>query len=268
MPNFKSIHIKVFFLSITFSVNLFAQEIVVDDKAIVSDEYKTCEGDDCKGKWHSSIEMGYVSISGNTDSKTQNSQFAVSYEEEKWRHEGIFSKQKSFSHDKLTNIETTAQKRAALIKSNYKFGKNAYVFGLIDYDKTENSGFVYQSSMIVGSGYRFINSDEHILDAELGYGQRKSETEITFIENEEDISRFAMNYSWKMSKTSSFEQKFSSEAGSDNTITKSYSGVSAKIFDNLALKFSYSQKHQSDVPLGYEKTEKITSFTLVYLFNL
>jgi putative salt-induced outer membrane protein len=227
----------------------------------VAEELIDCSAD-CVGVWTSSIEFGYVAFSGNKETKSLNSRFALSYEIEKWRHAGFVSAQTSSASDQATDSE----KYTAQAKSDYQYSKSAYSFGIIDYDNTKLSGFDYQASIAVGIGYRFLNQDAHKLKGEMGFGTRKSKDEITFETNSESITRLAGLYKWKISKTSSFEQTVSYEVGDENKIAKSYSGLSANINDDLALKVSYTAKHQSDVPVGNKKLETITSFTVVYNF--
>lgn len=221
---------------------------------------------DCAGVWASSVELGYVAISGNNETKSLNGRFALSYEIEKWRHAGFVSTQSSSTDDNSGSPETKTEKYTAQAKTDYQYSKSAYSFGLVDYDNTKDSGFDYQASVAAGIGYRFINQEIHKLKGEIGFGTRKSKDEITANTNSESITRLAGLYKWQISKTSNFEQTISYEAGSENKISKSYSGLSANINDDLALKFSYTAKHQSDVPVGNEKLETITSFTIVYNF--
>ncbi|MET1253705.1 DUF481 domain-containing protein [Aliikangiella maris] len=231
------------------------------------------EAEGCTGKWEGGIEFGYVAVSGNEDTASLNGQFNLSYELTKWKHEGFVATVTSSSEEKDSSgnvIKTESEKYVAQIKSNYKISNKSYAFGIYDYDSTKDSGFEYQMSLAVGAGYNFIKDDTHVLDGELGFGSRKSKTEATLVlpseTNNESITRIAGKYKWKVSETATFEQKLSSEIGDDNTISKSYTGLSAKVIEDLALKLSYAVKRQSEVPLGSKKTETITSFTVVYSF--
>lgn len=242
-----------------------------DSSSTATDCSQTEEG--CEGKWDGSIEFGFVAVTGNQDTESLNARLALQYEREKWRHQGFVSTVTSSSEESDGAggvIETDAEKITAQLKSDYKYSERAYAFGILDYDDTKDSGFEYQASLAFGMGYSFIKDDTHTLDGELGVGSRVSKTEATDTvpsdSNTETISRLAGIYKYKISENSEFEQKLSTEIGDDNTISKSYSGLSANVMENLALKMSYQLKHQSDVPPGNEKTETITSFTVVYSF--
>ncbi len=257
-----------FCVGVLISLPTLADDFFMSDKPPAAGDLESCENDDCKAeaKWDASIEFGYVAVSGNTETDSLNGRFSLNYEVEKWRHGGYLATQSSSSDDRINNIQTDASKFTAQVKSDYKFDEKAYAFGLLDYDDTQDSGFEYQTSLALGGGYSFIKSDSQSLDAELGFGQRKSKEETTLITNTETISRIAAVYKWQISKTADFEQKLSSEIGDDNTVSKSETSLSAKIVENLALKVSYSARHQSDVPAGNENLETVTSFTVVYTF--
>lgn len=247
------------------SPQAMADDFFMGKPASSEDSSVQCS-EDCVGKWDSSIEFGYVAVSGNTETTSLNGRLAISYEIEKWRHAGFIASQTSTSEDQLTGVETDAEKYTAQLKSDYKYSVSAYAFGIGDYDNTKDSGFDYQLSVAFGAGYRLINRKAHTYDAELGLGSRKSKTELTAETNNEAIMRIAGLYKWQITKNSNFENRLSSEIGEDNTVSKIYLGVSANISDDLALKVSHSAKHQSDVPAGNEKLETVTSFTVVYNF--
>ena len=82
----------------------------------------------------------------------------------------------------------------------------------------------------------------------------------------ETIARLAGKYVWKITKTSKFEQKLSVDIGDESTVTKSYTGVSANIDENLALKLSLTATHQSEVREGAEELDTVTAVTIVYSF--
>jgi putative salt-induced outer membrane protein len=255
---------KVLNRSVINNSLVIASAIFLQSTSLYAEEVSTT---DAEATWDASVELGYVSVSGNTDTDTFNGRFSLSYEIEKWLHSGFITTQTSSSENNLTAVQSSAEKYTAQAKTEYKYSDKAYSFGIFDYDKTKGSGFDYQYSYAVGVGYNFIKNKIHKLDGEIGFGSRESKTEIDpFVTNQETITRLAGSYSYKISKTSKLEQKLSSEIGEDNSISKSYTGLSANILENLAMKVSYTAKHQSEVPEGNEELETVTSFTVVYTF--
>ncbi len=257
------------------SMPVLADDFFLGAPAESDREIENCDElpEGCVAEWESSVEFGYVAVSGNQDTTSLNGRFSLGYELEKWRHEGFIStitSSSKFEDAAGVVTENNSEKYTAQAKSLYKFNNRAYGFGVFEYDETKDSGYEYQYSVAFGAGYKFIKTKRHMLDGELGFGIRESETEPTLtvpsVTNSESITRIAGKYAWKISDNSSFEQKISSEIGEDNTISKSYTGLSANVLENLALKLSYTLKHQTEVPLNFEKTETITSFTVVYTF--
>lgn len=263
-----------FLLSVFIAMPSQADDFFMYSPAESDSSQADCEATEegCDGKWESSVEFGYVAITGNQDSTSLNARFALAYEIKEWRHEGNLAIVESSTEEEIsgTVVETKAEKFTAQAKTDYKFSEKGYAFGILDYDETKDSGFDYQTSFAAGMGYTFIKDEEHTLDGELGFGSRSSKTEATDVlpsdTNTETITRLAGKYVWQISENSQFEQKLSTEIGEDNTITKSYSGLSANVMENLALKLSYSIKDQTDVPPGNEETETTTAFTVVYTF--
>jgi putative salt-induced outer membrane protein len=249
-------------ISSTFADDLFIGTPVAE---ATSDASAECTAN-CPGEWTSSVEFGFVKVSGNTDTDSFNGRFSLGYEKDKWRHAGFFATQDSSTVDNIANTETDAKKITAQAKSDYRYTKSAYAFGIVDYDQTKDSGFDHQTSYVMGAGYQIIDSKTHKLAGELGFGIRDSQEELTGDKDSESISRIAGLYKWKISKTANFEQGISTEIGDENTITKSTSSLSANILEGLALKVSYSFKNQSKVPDGNVKKESVTSFTVVYSF--
>jgi len=75
---------------------------------------------------------------------------------------------------------------------------------------------------------------------------------------------------WKhrklISETSTFNQNIFVEDGSTNTYTKSETFLKLVVVGNLGAKFGYEVKRNSNVPPDAEKTDTITTVTLVYDF--
>lgn len=222
-------------------------------------------------EWKSSVEFGYVATSGNTETTTINGGFAASYEVEKWRHALDIKTIFGSAEDATTSeVETNAERYFIEGKTDYKYSKSSYAFLLANYDDDRFSGNDYQTSVSGGRGFAFEMSDTSKLDLEIGIGYRKSKLKATVDlpadTVEETIHRLAGNYVWDITKTSKFEQKVSTEIGDDNTVTKSYTGLSANIAENLALKLSLTATHQSDVRGDIEELDTVTAVTVVYNF--
>ena len=217
--------------------------------------------------WTSSAELGYVLTTGNSETSSVNAKLDVTHEKEKWRNNVHAEAYGASSTDKATNVETTSAERYQLSgKSDYKFTEFNYIFGLVNYDKDRFSGYEYQGTLALGYGRRLLHEDDMTLDLEIGPGVRFSKLDNAPDSDSEGVLRLAAKYLWKLSDTSKFTEDLSVDAGRDLTVTKSVTALTAKVNSSLAMKLSYTVKHNSEVLAGREKTDTETAVTLVYSF--
>jgi len=212
------------------------------------------------GPWAGKASLGYLSTSGNTNTTSYNTAFEISYSRNKWTHTLDAAGNGSDESD-----TTTAEAYQAGWKSTYDFSEHNYVFGLVSWRKDRFSGVNRQLSEAVGYGRRLINTPAHLLSAEIGAGHRSSDLSDDTSESGA-IATLGMDYRWAFSETSNFEQGISIEAGSDNTYLESVSAVRAKLLGDLAIVLSYTVRHNTDVPVGSEKTDKFTAVSLELAF--
>lgn len=228
-------------------ITLLSSQAVAEDKAHTS-------------TWKGEAELGFISTSGNTDTETLNAKGKFINEREKWKHT-VTLESIRISDKKIT----TAHRDFYSEKTDYKFSDKAYIFGLLKYEDDRFSGYDYQSSIVIGYGRNLVKSDEVKLEAELGAGRRHNELS-TGERSNENIAYGSMALDWKVSKTAVFNEKLTVEKGDDATVTKSVSGLIAKINSKFASKITYTIKHVSVVPVGIEKIDREMAVTLVYSF--
>lgn len=237
---------KPFIHFFTFAPALFA--FAVPGESFSDDEYK----------WKSDVEVGFIMTQGNTDTQSTNAKFNLLAERTAWRHEAHLEGLAS-----STDGSTTAEKYLAQGKSDYKFSERNYVFGALKYEADRFSGYDYQASETVGYGRRAINTPSAVLDLEAGLGARQSKTDLGK-ETSEGIVRGAANFSLNISPTAVFTEQFTVEAGKDSTISTSVTALKAKVNASLAMKLSYTVKHNSNPPDDADDTDSETAVTLIY----
>lgn len=212
-------------------------------------------------EWKGEGALGYTDVSGNTESDSLNAKLGISKEKDKWKHSASIESLKS-STDNVTSADRLVLKE----KSEYKIGTFSYLFGKLRYEDDEFSGFEYQASISFGAGSRFIHTESHALDASAGIGYRETKDELTRRVEDEGILTANAKYDWKISKSASFSEEISIESGDTNTYSESETALTTKINGNLASRINYLVKHNSDVPVGTEKTDRILTVSLVYSF--
>lgn len=210
--------------------------------------------------WTGSAELGLVATSGNTDNQSVNFGFNVSRDTENWRQT---------LQAKMLRVEDqgakTAENLLAEFQADRKLTKYDYLFADINYEQDEFAGFDNQAMASVGYGRKIIDSDALKLKGEVGIGMRHREL-VTGEKSDEGILGLTGILDWQISETASFQEELTARIGSDLTTTRSVSSITVAIKDNLALKFSFEIKNNSDVPLGIEKTDTLTTASLVVNF--
>ena len=232
-----------------------------------------------KSPWTSSAELGYVNVSGNTNTETMKAAFDISYEVDKWAHKAHAEALSANSETTDTSVipavttkERTAAKWLVSGQSDYKFKELDYFYALLSYEDDRFSGFDYQAKLGLGYGRRVIHTDNHLLKLEIGPGYRSYRREqlpppaLLEETQTETLLRLAANYLWKLSDTSKFTEELTSESGEDQDEWKSVTGLTAKINSSLAMKISHTVKYLDKVPAGNEHFDRETAVTLVFTF--
>ena len=213
------------------------------------------------GVWKGVGEFGYTSTSGNSDSENLNASLGVSREIEKWKHSASLRAIQAESEG-----ETSADSLVFKGRSEYGFGEKSYAFGKLRYEDDEFSGYDYQTSVSFGVGSRFIDNDKHLLDASAGLGYRTIKNSATKDTEDEAIVTTDLIYEYRISETATFRETILIESGDKNTYSESDTSLTARIAGNLAAKISYLVKRNSEVPPDTDKTDEITTISLVYNF--
>lgn len=224
-----------------------------------------------KSPWTSSVELGFIRTTGNTETQTTALKADVVYEVEKWRHtghaEGYGQKSEQELPDGTKESIVSAERYELLGKTDYKFTERDYAYGLIKLKKDRFSGFEYEDTISLGYGNKLVKKTNMELDVEIGPGVRfykpdglKSEDEALLV--------LAGKYWWAITDYSKFIQELNFDIGEVYTDSKSVTGIQANINSTLALKFTYTIRHKSEVPdpATTEKTDTEAAMTLVYNF--
>jgi putative salt-induced outer membrane protein len=207
--------------------------------------------------WSAEIELGVVDTSGNTNTNTSNGSALVVHERNYWRHRGEIGALRSKEEGVVT-----AERYTAAAKSDYKFRPRDYVFVALRYEDDRFSGYDYRASEAVGYGRKILDSERFRLDAEIGGGARQERIEDGE-ETQEGLGRLAGDFGWQFSETARFSQTLLVEVDG-GTYTRSVTGLSARVLENLSMKLSHEIRKNTDVPADTEDTDTITSINLVY----
>lgn len=220
------------------------------------------------GPWSGNVAFGYLSTSGNTEDTSVELDLNVIYTVKPWTHEF-----KARAYGASKNEDATAEAYKAGWKSKYDFTEFDYAFGALDWNKDRFSGYERQSFATAGYGRRILNSDEFVLNVEVGAGytkQRSAEVAgpplVPALSTDGAAGTLGGDFTWNFSDSASFVQTLYVFTASDNTFWESVSKVKAALTGSLSLAVGYTVKQNSDVPLGTKKKDTLTSITLDYAF--
>lgn len=220
--------------------------------------------------WTGKAETGLVISSGNTETETANAKLNLAREDGNWKNQ--FGLASLYASD---DQGATAQRWEVLGQSDYNFSAKTFWFGAGRYEQDKFSGFEYQATVSTGLGRKFINTDVTKFIGTAGVGYKFVETRDAFDEvtgvllqpgesNSEIVYRGTLDFDRKFTTTTSLLDKFTVEAGADNTFAQNDISLQVKMTDVLALAVGYSIRHNTDPPIGFEKTDTLTTVNLVY----
>jgi putative salt-induced outer membrane protein len=220
--------------------------------------------------WTGKAQAGLVIAGGNTDTKNANAKLDLATTVGSWKH-AVGAAALYASADDIS----TGQRWEVYEQSDYNFSERSFWFGAARYEDDRFSGFEYQATLSTGLGRHFIDSDRTKLTGTLGVGYKIFETRDTYDEDtglllqtgESDsqaVMRGTVDFTHNLTGTAQLFDKFLAEAGSDNTSLQNDIGIQVKISDVLALAAAYSVRYNSDPPLGFGKSDTLTTLNLVY----
>lgn len=217
--------------------------------------------DDTPQGWSGDAGLGFVVTTGNTETETISAKGTLVYGADHWKHIGKLDLLKSSDDN-----ETSADRVTASAKSERSLNEASYVFGLINFEDDEFSGYDYRVSETLGYGRRLLHDGSITLNVEAGLGARQERLSDSGESKDDGIVRLAGLFEWQIGPSSKFSQELESESGGRLTVTRSLSTLSAQIVGNLAAKFGVRITYTSEVPPGIDKTDTETSTNLVYEF--
>ncbi|RYY02989.1 MAG: DUF481 domain-containing protein [Gammaproteobacteria bacterium] len=236
--------------------------------------------------WEVEVELGAIATSGNTEATSVHGKIDAKQNLTKFRNQyivsSLFKKDEVVQDDNTKTKEKTADKYLISAKSAYlledetkKGDKSSYLFGFASYTHDKFGAYKTYETVALGYGDWLYSNDtiNWFVEGGPGYfrGEKVVETgdanEPYIFETEKGaLLRVATEFEWKFSQTATFKQIVSVESGSDNTRILSETSVAASITNAMQMKVGYALASDSKVAPGKEKTDTITSATLVYKF--
>jgi putative salt-induced outer membrane protein len=220
-----------------------------------------------EAEWKGKGEAGVVFARGNSDTDTANIKFDMANELNQWKHAfGIAALRASNAGDK------TAERYEGKWQSDYKISDRDYWWGGVRYEDDRFSGFDYQATATTGYGRKFIDTERTKFIGEIGLGYRRLEDSLTGEAAGDAIARGFLGFESALTDTTKLINKFTVEAGSDNTFASNDLSLQVKMSEAFALALGFGVRYNSDPPAtvppaaALKKTDTLTTVNLVYSF--
>jgi len=213
--------------------------------------------------WSGEVSAGFVSSSGNSDTRTANARFELGYDSTDFKHR--LNGQALQTRD---DSQTTVERYTAGYKLDYNLTPKDFLFFSAEFEKDLFGGVRQRTAQTAGYGRRLLDSGRHQWNVELGGGLRQLEfQEPDGASEDEAIGRFFSDYRFRISDSSRFEQSVRVESGKSNTSTESVSELQLSIIGNIFVALSYTLRHNTDVAEGTDKVDTFTAINLSYGFG-
>jgi putative salt-induced outer membrane protein len=204
------------------------------------------------GDWSGSGDLGYNSVSGNSESDSLAAALSANYDTlGDWLFMGEFD-----TYSASQDGDTTAKTYSFKLQSDYGISERSFAFGNVRYLDDRFSGYDYQASTTIGLGKTFFDDGISLFRAQAGIGYRKNELLNGMGEESESIWATRASYNRALTESTRFESRVLTESGGDNTYVEGHVALGVLMTDNLGIKLSYLIKHNSDVPVDTENTDK------------
>lgn len=238
------------------------------------------------GGWTGSGEFGFASATGNSRSQNINAKLGLNQENEQWKNSFFLDALRSKSQQKvvdtngntLTQFNTTADRYDGGASVGYKLDPRSYIVGAGRYEHDEFGANLWQGIVSLGYGYIALKDERNELSFEIGPGYKRYRPanvdtvvngEVVPLEQpteSEVVARGLVNYKYKLTDNTSFENTLLMEAGSKNTYLQNDAGLAVSMTKKLALKIGFQVRHNSSVKADVRKTDTLTTTNLVYSF--
>jgi putative salt-induced outer membrane protein len=239
-----------------------------------------------RGGWSGSGEFGFASSTGNSRSENINAKLGLSQENDQWKNNFFVDALRSKSEQKIVDtngntieqFNTTANRYDAGASVGLKLDTRSYIVGAARYEHDDFGANLWQGTVSLGYGYIALKDERNELSFEIGPGYKRYRPADTQVlvgnvlvaqrqpTEGEVVARGLVNYKFKLSANTAFEDTLLTEAGSKNTYIQNDAGLAVSMTKKLALKVGFQVRYNSDVQPGVKQTDTQTTTNLVYSF--
>ncbi|MBY7733127.1 DUF481 domain-containing protein [Vibrio splendidus] len=216
------------------------------------------------------VEFGYQSHTGNSDSRSLNARLNGEYTAGRHRTSGEWKYYNLYKDGEEDKRQSTYS-----AQSDYKLSPKTYLYGSFKGVDSRYSAYFKDYTISSGLGYQFSNTEEFVLEVEVGPGFRYQEPNLDELDDddiifpeivEEAIFRGNVNTSWQVLKNLQLKADVTLVSGHSNLKFDTELEAINDITDNIALKIAHSRQYHDKVPDGLSKEDSVLSINLLFQF--
>ena len=212
--------------------------------------------------WKGNAELGYVAVTGNSESTLLNAGFKVGKKTEASQH--TFAAAVTTAE---TEGEESAESYSAEWNGKYNLSERVFAFGDLRYLDDRFDSFDEIISVGAGFGYRVLDKDTISWDISLGAGYRDTEFEVSGEDASQATGLGISAFSYQVSESTQFTNDTRVESGDENTFIQNVAALSVAINKTLSLSIKNDVRHNTETAPEDESTDTITSVNVVYNFG-
>lgn len=239
------------------------------------------------GGWSGSGEFGYASARGNSRSENLNAKLGLSQENELWKNNFYLNGMRSKGEVNVTDadgntvnkLSTTANRYDGGASVGYKLDPRSYLVGAGRYEHDDFGSNLWQETVSLGYGYIALKNQRTELSFEIGPGYKRyrpadqneagGNGDSIVVHQDvvgEAVARGLVNFKYRLTDNTAFEDTFLTEAGSKNKYYQNDAGLSVSMTKKMALKVGFQVRYNSDTQPDTKSTDTLTTTNLVYNF--
>jgi len=214
-------------------------------------------------------ELGVLINSGNTSAASIKAGLNADHETQNWIcvyfAEMLYKESAAAGETR----DVSAQRFYSSAQFDYKLrrpGRRLFMYG--DYEDDRFTGYEHRASLAAGWSQRLWRDEDSEFRYSIGPG-------YSFVDVENDVSdeinngmivRASAEYKYHWNSGAKLRQFLSTEAGGENTKSRSETSLSANVFGSLAMKLSFVLNHETETADDVDPLSTETSVALVYQF--
>jgi putative salt-induced outer membrane protein len=236
------------------------------------------------GNWTGSGELGFASTTGNSRSQNLNAKLNLSQETDQWKNTFFFDALRSKGQVNVVDsagatvkqFDTTANRYDGGASIGYKLDPRSYIVTAARYDHDDFGANRWQGTVSVGYGYMALKTDRTQLSFEIGPGYTEYQpapgtrvvdgVSVPFTEprQSEVVARGLVNYKYRLTDNTSFDDTFLTEAGNKNTYIQNDAGLAVSMTKKLSIKVGFQVRHNTFVLPSIRHTDTLATTNIVY----